>query len=508
MMIAARAAYRRSRWPRGAWLTPASLIMMLAAILLAMMPRAAYAHAHLVKSAPAAGAHISTAPASVRLWFSEAADPAMTLVGIAGPNGVAVTVGRVIADGASPLLLTVAIQSPLPAGSYTVTWRTVAQDDGHPSHGSFTFTVDSGARTQSVTRASGAADKTAAHDTTQSEPAAGAPPAAATNTASVESLPYIFARWLNFLAIIIVIGVAAFRALVLPRAMRNMPGSDHGLAQRIRRACARLGLIAGIAAVVACVLRLYAEQKAIGDGVTPATLLQSFWGRMWQAQIVMAAFAVVVFTLACLSERESQRERQRGLGHWWWVAILAAIGMAITPALTSHAMAATHLRKVSVLLDVLHVIAAGGWVGGLLVMMVVAVPIVVLTGRVTSSAPQLASPSMQLAALANAFSPVALTFAGTVVVTGGIAAWLRVGSFSMLLSTNYGNVLLIKIGLVMAVAAAGAFNWLRMRAALSRADGHDTAVAVFRRSAWTEILLGLLVIAATAVLVAAQPPMH
>ena len=505
-MSAPRATYRESGWPR--WVRPAAgtIIVMLAAILLAVTPRAAYAHAHLVKSAPAAGAHISISPASIRLWFSEAADPAMTFVGVNGQNGAAVSVGRVITDGANPLLLTAAIESSLPAGNYTVTWRTVARDDGHPSHGSFTFAVDAGASTQPVAAATGDAGTTAAHDAMHADQPAASATAVATNLASVESSAYIFARWLNFLAIIGVVGVVAFRTLVLPRAMHDVPECDRGLGQRIRRACARLGLIAGIAAVVACLLRLYAEHAVIGNGVSMARLLQSFWGRMWQAQIAMAAFACAAFTLAWLSERENHREHE--WRHWWSVSILAAIGMAITPALTSHAMAATRLRNMSVLLDVLHVIAAGGWVGGLLVLMVVAVPIAAVTDRMANSDSQLVSPSVRIAALVNAFSPMALTFAGVVVVTGGIAAWLRVGSFSMLLNSSYGNVLLVKIGLVMAVAGAGAFNWLRMRAALSRANGHCRAVARFRRSAWTEIVMGLLVIAATAVLVAAQPPMH
>ena len=505
-MSAPRAAYRRSRWPRWIRPTAATIIVMLAVILLAVTPRAAYAHAHLVKSAPAAGAHISISPASIRLWFSEAADPGLTFVGITGQNGAAVSVGRVITDGANPLLLTAAIESPLPPGSYAVAWRTIARDDGHPSHGSFAFTVDAGATAQAVAAATGDAGKMAAHDTMHAGQAAVSPTAAATNAASVESPAYIFARWLNFLAIISVIGVAAFRTLVLPRAVRDGAESDHAFGRRIRRASAMLGLLAGAAAAVACLLRLYAEHTVIGDGVPLATLLQSFWGRMWQAQIAMAAFVCAAFTLAWLSERESQH--RRGWGHWWSVAIAAAIGMAITAALTSHAMAATRLRNLSVLLDVLHVIAAGGWVGGLFVLMVAAVPIAVLTARMASGDPQLASSSVRIAALVNAFSPVALTFAGVVVVTGGIAAWLRVGSFSMLINSTYGNVLLVKIGLVMAVAAAGAFNWLRMRAALSRGDGHGRAVADFRRSAWTEIVMGLLVIAASAVLVAAQPPMH
>jgi putative copper export protein len=60
--------------------------------------------------------------------------------------------------------------------------------------------------------------------------------------------------------------------------------------------------------------------------------------------------------------------------------------------------------------------------------------------------------------------------------------------------------------LVILVLAGGAFNWLRMRGALSRREPDHSVVSAFRRSAWAELAAAMLVIAATAVLVAVQPP--
>jgi copper transport protein len=65
-------------------------------------------------------------------------------------------------------------------------------------------------------------------------------------------------------------------------------------------------------------------------------------------------------------------------------------------------------------------------------------------------------------------------------------------------TTPYGQVLVRKLVLVGVVALVGAYNWRRVRPAL----GTDAATGRLRRSMWTELCVGLLVLLATAVLVA------
>src|SRR5665213_3095795 len=120
----------------------------------------------------------------------------------------------------------------------------------------------------------------------------------------------------------------------------------------------------------------------------------------------------------------------------------------------------------------LHVIAAGGWLGGLLAVAVVGVPVALATG---DDGEAVGSMSL-IASVVNAFSPIALTFAATVVASGAVAAWLRVGSFAQLFHSTYGTVLLIKLGTVVLVLAGGAFNWLRMRGALSHHDSASSTI--------------------------------
>ncbi len=463
------------------------------ALAISATPSVAFAHAHLVKSAPAVGAHLSVSPTLIQLWFSEAAEATMTTITVMGANGTQFRIGTVSVDASDPLLLvaSVGLAGPsLTAGKYTVTWRTVAKDDGHPSQGTFRFVVDSNAAT--VATAPAVTGMTTV-------PRDSARVADVTIRAmDLEAPSIIFARWLNFLAIIIVVGVVAFRMLVIPGVVQN--GSEH-LASFANRASVRaavVGLIAGVTTIIAAVGRLYAQQAVIGQGVSIATILDSSWGHVWLLQIVIAVIACIAFAVARSSHGPDRDNRA------WIVAMAAALLLGATPSLSGHAIAAPEHRNISVALDMLHVIAAGGWLGGLLAVAVVGVPVALATG---SDEEAVGSMSL-IASVVNAFSPIALTFAATVVASGAVAAWLRVGSFAQLFHSTYGTVLLIKLGIVVLVLAGGAFNWLRMRGALSHHDSASSTIGAFRRSAWLELAAGVLVIAATAVLVAAQPPIH
>jgi copper transport protein len=469
---------------RGLSASPAWLAIV-AGITIAVTPRAAFAHAHLVKSAPAANSHLSIAPTQLQLWFSEVAEATMTTVTVSTANGERVSIGPVSADSQNPLMLSTPFTAALAPGTYTVTWRTVAKDDGHPSNGTFSFVVDAGAAQTALPAASsGTAPVGLDSSGSAVGQSAGSVAASAMN---VEAPSYVVARWLNFVALILVIGVVAFRFLVVPR----VPGSFGSVA--IPRA-ASLGAFASVAVLIASIWRLFAERAVIG-GVGLGTVIHSYWGTVWQMELSAALLALVVFAIA--------RRSESGSTGVWLLAAIAAIVLGAVSAFSGHAIAAPQYRNTSVALDVIHVLAAGSWLGGLCAVAVVGVPAALSVGSANDGAGQVPL----IARVVNAFSPVALTCAGAVVITGVLAAKMHIGSFAALFGSSYGKTLLIKLAFVLLVVAGGAFNWLRMRNALSRQSG-NAAINAFRRSAWFELSAGILVIAATAVLVATQPPVH
>jgi len=497
-------------------MTTPRVLGLLASVVLIVAPRAAFAHAHLVKSVPSAGARITTAPHMIQLWFSEAPEAALTTVTLTAADGRIIHLGKVTAVPGTSVSVMATVDDALAPGNYTLTWRTVAADDGHPSNGSFSFTI----------KAVGGVTGTAAAVTAPPEGATTAIPArpnvepTAASGMDVEAPAYVIVRWLSFVGLVLLVGVVAFRLLVLPRVGASpavalaKAGTHEVLAATMIPRLATLGLVAGLAVVIAAIGRLLAEQSVMAASMSMDVtdiVRQTAWGGAWLLQVGAAIIACVGFALA-----------RRRLTIGWTVATVAALVLAVTPALSGHAAGMPHFRTLAITTDSIHVIAAGAWLGSLCALVFVGLPTAIRTqSRNTSTDHSTAL----VADMTNAFSPVALTFAAVVVLTGLISAWLRLGSVSALWRTSYGIVLLVKLALVGCVFAAGAFNWLRMRAALTRhALAHATVHAAsddkeplsmssgthvrFQRSGTFELVFGALVIVVTAVLVAMPTPVH
>jgi len=95
-------------------------------------------HLHLVKSTPAANASVTSAPDSIRLWFSQAPELKLTTVKLTGPGATAVELTP-LAKGDSALV-TAGVKGAMAAGAYSVAWRTMSKD-GHVVRGTFAFKV-------------------------------------------------------------------------------------------------------------------------------------------------------------------------------------------------------------------------------------------------------------------------------------------------------------------------------------------------------------------------------
>jgi methionine-rich copper-binding protein CopC len=96
---------------------------------------AAFGHAHLSKSSPAAGAAVSP-PAEIVLNFTEPLEPAFSTIELRDSMGKRIETGKAqVKDDVMRLPL-----KPLPAGRYTVNWRVLSVDT-HKSQGNFAFTV-------------------------------------------------------------------------------------------------------------------------------------------------------------------------------------------------------------------------------------------------------------------------------------------------------------------------------------------------------------------------------
>lgn len=115
------------------------LCLAFAAELLGARAHPALAHAHLDHAEPAVGSTVATAPQELRIWFTEALEPAFSTITVSDEAGHAVNKGKAMLDAKDAKLLEVPL-GPLPPGTYHVKWRVVSVDT-HPTQGDFSFTV-------------------------------------------------------------------------------------------------------------------------------------------------------------------------------------------------------------------------------------------------------------------------------------------------------------------------------------------------------------------------------
>lgn len=470
------------------------LASLLAALLL--VPQAAAAHGRLRSSAPAANARLTTAPRELRLVFTEAPELSFTTATLVGPDGP-VALGALGATPDAPMGVAAPIRGRLVAGSYTVRWQT-AGADGHPVRGTFSFVIEPTA----VGLAGSDAPATArpGGEPGARVPVPGADPLPATHhdpetmpmggAFDAESPAYVAVRWLQFTTLVLVIGALAFNFATLG-FLRRGRDPDTTLVAEARQRAIGIGLAAALALGVVVLLRLLAQtyamhgaERALDPGRIGVMLARTSWGTGWMIQIVGVALAVAGFLLA-----------RRGTGAGWALAAFGGLALAVTPALSGHAAAVPRWAPAAIAADTIHVVGAGGWLGGLLMLLAAGIPAAMRLGE--------GERGPAVADLVNAFSPTALIFAGLAGATGLFAAWLHIGELSDLWRSNYGRILLLKLGVLSFVAGTGAYNWLRVRPALGDPEGARR----IRRSSTVELAVGIVVLAVTAVLVATPTPM-
>jgi hypothetical protein len=99
----------------------------------------AWSHAFLERAEPRVGSTVKVAPSQVRVWFTEALEPAFSTLEVVNQSGDRVDLGPARVDAARPAVLQVPLK-PLAPGTYRVTWRVLSVDT-HVTEGDFTFRV-------------------------------------------------------------------------------------------------------------------------------------------------------------------------------------------------------------------------------------------------------------------------------------------------------------------------------------------------------------------------------
>ncbi|GAX54202.1 copper resistance CopC/CopD family protein [Streptomyces olivochromogenes] len=430
-----------------------TLLLLLLAVIGAVLAGAAPASAHaaLTGSDPQQGAVVSRAPTQVSLTFSEKVAMSDGSVRVLDPKGKRVDTGKATDLGGTTY--GVKLHSGLPDGTFTVTYQVVSADS-HPVSGAFTFSVGAPSQTSVAL----------------SDPAVGG---------GVVGALYGFGRYVSYAGFILLVGGAAFVLACWQRGAGVRP------VQRL--------VVSGWLALTGATLALlllrgsYVGSGKVGD-IFDLTLLgqvlQTKAGAALVSRLLLLAagalFIAVLFgAYARRDEADATDEgdasgrrdatgkddgsdkggvdadaekRDLTFGLAIGGAVVAA-GLAASWAMAEHASTGIQ-AGLAMPVDVLHLLAVAVWLGGLSTLLVALF-------RAPAETP--------IDAVAvRRFSRLAFGSVTVLAATGIYQSWRQVGSWSALTGTWYGQLLLIKIGLV-AVLVGIAWISRRWTAQLSEA---------------------------------------
>jgi len=185
--------------------------------------------------------------------------------------------------------------------------------------------------------------------------------------------------------------------------------------------------------------------------------------------------------------------------------VIASAGGAVglsTLAWNGHgAMDAAMTGWVHLGADIAHLIAAGAWVGAIIGLLAL-----VLRSAEAFDAPALRATHRAL----DGFGLIGTAIVAVILVTGLINSWLLVGpaNIGMLFTTLYGQLLLVKLALFVAMLGFAAANRYRLTPALAdriETGDHRAALVGLRISLALEASCALLVLALVAWLGTLEP---
>jgi methionine-rich copper-binding protein CopC len=118
-------------------MTRRSLLALLLTVLMAGSGVVLFAHMKASRMEPAADSTVTVPPARIQVWFTQAPDPAVSKLQLAGPSGAVKLSGFQVTKERS---IAATVDGALADGRYTVSWQ-AAGNDGHVQKGQYAFAV-------------------------------------------------------------------------------------------------------------------------------------------------------------------------------------------------------------------------------------------------------------------------------------------------------------------------------------------------------------------------------
>lgn len=309
--------------------------------------------------------------------------------------------------------------------------------------------------------------------------------------------PLVAVRAIHFAATAMTVGALIFEAAVADFALRS---SHAELAPTVVRSQTLRVAWIGLGVAIATGLLWLQLQTAsmsglplsetMTSGVLSTVLNETQFGLVTKIRFVLAiALAVcLVFDRLALSRRS---------------ALGSALGFVAAIAWTGHAGSTIgEIGSLHLTADVLHLLAAATWIGGL-----VSLALLLTTARRNWS-PAWASLARDVA---QRFSTLGIISVGALLLTGIVNAWILVGSLNALIVSEYGRLLMLKIGFFAIMLVFAGINrlWLVPQLAVpSEGHGQVDFLRQLTRNSIVEIALGFAIFAIVGALGTLHPAIH
>jgi putative copper export protein/mono/diheme cytochrome c family protein len=319
----------------------------------------------------------------------------------------------------------------------------------------------------------------------------------------------IAVRFIHLASVLLLVGIFGFDQLVARPVWRTARAETSVDFPYFFKAQIRIARASLLLAIATAVLGLLIKVVT----VTGLSLSESFhlsviidvltgtrFGIVWLVRMTLFAFlAFMMFGgLAAWLKSDSAwlRTSEFILG--------ATLLMALAGA--SHTSAAEGLTLfIQLAMDGLHLLAAGLWLGGL-------VPLAMFFSWAKQSrAPSTPSIAQQAT---TRFSRLGILSVAILLITGLFNAWVLVGGIPPLLGTNYGHLLLAKLGILLPLLGLASRNRWRLKPRLSNLANHNdldkmpNPLAQLRRSVIAEVSLGVAILVIVAIMGITPPARH
>jgi copper transport protein len=420
-------------------------------------------------------------PSAVTISFSERPDPKTSYIRVINSQNERIDNDdfAVLPGNGRQAAVTLDASKMTQDGVYTISWRTMSLDDGHIAQGSYVFGFG--------------------NVTPDTIGDGGSQPETTFITSTTDAL----LRWPLIVSQSAIVG-GVIAHFVLQKGFRTASIAIRRFALILAGSAVAVA-ICGTSLIVLQTLNLAEDSsQSTFFSTMQALIIDSPAGTVWMIRI---ATSVIIGGLAIAYLRSGGVRSNVIL-----VPILVAGALSIfSNSMLSHNSAVTFVPTLAVLSDWVHFMAVSAWVGGLFYFSAVLVP------RLKG-----ASGAYELALILPRFSLIATASLGIIGVSGLYMAWIHLQSFDSLVSTQYGNNLIIKLATALPMVLLGGYHQVKLHRGIvalatigKKSSSSETvarnggdAVSRFSKTIKIESMLGIAVLLAASFLTITSPPSH